>query len=199
MSHQHSVTDSDKPFAIDEAMKISSVGEVKALKRGDHKSERYSFTMPRHIEGHDMSLCNKVEVHFNNVHYDKVTRETTTNSSFAEVEDFQVSAEDENAVTWSWLIENDATQLDGTLNFCFRFACTNDDGSNEYQKFTDVFEGVPVGVSIYNAEKIVKECADVVQKWMNDIEAKLDATVNTRLEKMDAILEYFVFTNEVTV
>ena len=82
MAHIHSVTDSDKRFTIDETMKISNVGEVKALRRGDIAAERYGFTMPRYIEGHDMSLCNVVEVHFDNIHYDSETRETTTNSSF---------------------------------------------------------------------------------------------------------------------
>lgn len=162
MAHTHSVTDSDNRFSIDETLKISNVGEVKALKRGDHAAERYSFTMPRFYEGHDMSLCNKVEVHFNNIHKDSATREITMNASFDEVDDFAVSVDDENTVTWSWLIKGDATQLDGTLNFCFRFACINEEGVIEYQKFTDTFEGVPVGESIYNSDQIEKNYPDVI-------------------------------------
>jgi hypothetical protein len=168
MAHIHSVTDSDKRFAIDETMKISNVGEVKALRRGDHAAERYSFSMPRFIEGHDMSLCNSVEVHFNNIRYDSETRETTTNASFDYVDDFGVDEEDENIVTWSWLIKSDATQLDGTMNFCVRFACINDESIIEYQKFTDTFEGVPVGESIFNGEEIAKEYADVLEAWKEE-------------------------------
>lgn len=161
MAHIHSVTDSDKRFTIDETMKISNIGEVKALRRGDHAAERYGFTMPRIIEGHDMSLCNVVEVHFNNINKDSVTREVTTKSSFDSVDDFAV-ADDENTVIWTWLIKSDATQLDGTLNFCFRFACINDEGVIEYQKYTDIFEGVPVGASIHNSEQIEKAFPDVI-------------------------------------
>ncbi len=162
MAHEHSVTDSDKRFTIDELMKISNVDEVKALRRGDHAAERYGFTMPRYIEGHDMSLCNVVEVHFDNIHKDTATRETVIKSSFDTVDDFAVAADDENTVNFSWLIKGDATQLDGTLNFCIRFACINDEGIVEYQKSTEKFVGVPVGESIYNSKQIEKAFPDVI-------------------------------------
>lgn len=162
MAHIHSVTDSDKRFTIDELMKISNVGEVKALRRGDIGSERYSFTMPRFYEGHDMSLCNVVEVHFDNIHKDSATRETVKNSSFDTVDEFAVAADDENTVTFSWLIKGDATQLDGTLDFCIRFACINDENIIEYQKFTEKFTDVPIDESIYNSEQIAKKHSDVI-------------------------------------
>lgn len=75
MEHKHEVTDQDRCFCIDPAkdMAITCEGKVKGLKRGDHNSEIYSFSMPRVIEGHDMSLCNKVEIHYNNIHKDPST------------------------------------------------------------------------------------------------------------------------------
>lgn len=169
MAHEHDVIDKDLHFVVDpKTMVIACAGTVKALKRGDHRAERFAFEMPRFIEGHDMALCNKVEVHYNNLHYDKETRETTTNRSFDEVEDFGISATSEDTVVWSWLIQGDATQLDGTLNFCFRFACMNGDEIT-YQKFTDTFSGVPIGESIWNTEAVAKEYADVLEAWRNEI------------------------------
>ncbi len=169
MTHEHSVIDEDLHFVIDpKTMAITCAGTVKALKRGDHRAERFSFEMPRFIEGHDMALCNKVEVHYNNMHYDRESRETTTNKSFDEVEDFGISAASEDTVVWSWLIQGDATQLDGTLNFCFRFACMDGD-EIEYQKFTDTFSGVPVGESIWNTEAVAKEYADVLEQWRQEL------------------------------
>ena len=167
MAHEHSVIDRDTAFVVDaETMKISCVSEVKSLRRGDHGAERYSFSMPRYIEGHDMALCNTVEVHYDNINYDPKTRETTTNSSFDSVDDFGVSETDENTVVWSWLVKGDATQLSGTLVFCIRFACLKEE-MIEYQKFTEPFESIPVGDSIYNAEAITKEYPDVVQAAIN--------------------------------
>lgn len=162
MAHIHSVTDSDKRFTIDESLNITNDGEVKALRREDHAAERYGFKMPRFIEGHDMSLCNVVEVHFDNIHYDSATREYTTNSSFDVVDEFAVAADDENTITFSWLIKGDATQLDGTLNFNIKFTCINNEGIVEYRRFTETFKGVLVGESIHNSEQIEKNHPDVI-------------------------------------
>ena len=169
MAHLHEVIDKDLHFIINpDTMDISCVGTVKALKRGDHKAERYTFEMPRYIEGHDMSLCNKVEVHYNNVKYDKETRETTTNKSFDDVQGFGISKASEDAVIWTWLVQSDATQLDGTLNFCIRFACMNGD-EIEYQKFSEIFESIPVGATIWNTEEVAKAHADVLEAWRHEI------------------------------
>ena len=167
MAHEHEVNDKDLHFIIDpETMVISCAGEVKALKRGDHAAERYSFEMPRYIEGHDMSLCNKVEAHYDNIKYDSATRETTVINSFDEVEDFRVSETDENMVVWTWLVKGDATKLEGILNFCIRFACLDGD-KIEYQKFTEIYKSIPVGESIWNTEAVAKEYADVLQTVIN--------------------------------
>lgn len=169
MAHEHGVIDQDRRFVIDpDTMTITATGTVKPLKRGDHRAEKYGFSMPRYIEGHDMSLCNKVEVHYNNLHYDPKTRETTTNSSFDGVEGFGISATDENTVEWVWSVAGDATQLDGTLNFCMRFACMNGD-KIEYQKFSDIFESIQVGESIWNTEEMAKAYADVLEAWRQEL------------------------------
>lgn len=168
MAHEHEVIDKDLHFVIDPEMDISCAGTVKALKRGDHKSERYTFEMPRYIEGHDMSLCNKVEVHYNNIKYDSATRETTTNKSFDDVQGFGISATSEDTVVWTWLVQGDATELDGTLNFCIRFACMNGD-EIEYQKFTEIYASIPVGDTIFNTEVIAKKYADVLEAWRQEL------------------------------
>lgn len=194
MPHEHGVIDKDTHFSIDpETMVISCAGTVKSLRRGDMAAERFTFTMPRYIEGHDMALCNKVEAHYNNIHYESSTRETTTNRSFDECSDFGISETDENTVVWTWLIQGDATQLDGTLNFCIRFACMNG-AEIEYQKFTEIFEGVPVGETIWNTENVAKQSADVLEEWRLDImaqytalEQRVSVLEDTALEQADTI------------
>lgn len=168
MAHLHEVRDSDTHFKISgPKLEITNVSEIKPLMQKDHAAEVYTFEMPRYFEGHDMSLCNKVEVHYNNIKYDSSTRETTTNKSFDEVEYFKIAPDDEDAVIFSWKIKGDATQLDGTLSFCIRFACLTGD-IVDYQKFTQTFTGVPVGASIFNTEEVAKQYADVLEAWRRE-------------------------------
>lgn len=164
MAHEHELFDSDAHFIIDpETMQISCDSEVKALRCGDHNSEKYTFEMPRYIEGHDMSLCNVVQVHYDNVKYDKTTRETIIKKGFDEVKDFGFRAGSEETLVWIWEVKGDATQQDGNLNFCMRFACL--EGSEiEYQKFSETYESIPVGASIFNTEEVAKVNTDALKK-----------------------------------
>ena len=172
MAHEHKVIDKDTHFIIDPVtMEITCAGTVKSLRCGDHASERYTFEMPRYIEGHDMSLCNKVEAHYNNIKYDQATRETTINKSFDDVEGFGISETNEETVVWTWLVSGDATQLNGTLNFCIRFACMTGD-QIDYQKFTEIYASIPVGESIWNTETVARLYADVLEKWRIEILAE---------------------------
>lgn len=169
MAHEHSVFDTDPQFVVDAVtMRITCDSEVKSLRRGDVAAEEYSFRMPRHIDGHDMSLCNKVEVHYNNLHYDKDTRETTMNSSFDEVGNFGVAEDSDEYVVWAWRVGGDATQLSGSLNFCIRFACMNG-AEIEYQKFTEIYESIPVGDTIYNTDAVAYDSKDVLEAWRQEL------------------------------
>lgn len=172
MAHEHIVHDVDTQFRVNAAMEIICSGTVKALKQGDHASEVYSFSMPRYIEGHDMTLCNKVEVHYNNVHYDRTTETTTTNKSFETVTDLRVSEEDGDTVLWSWKVSGDATQLVGKLFFCVRFACLNGD-MIEYQKFTETYDAIRVGESICNTGELSKVYTDAFERWKREIIANM--------------------------
>ena len=70
MAHIHGVYDTDTHFIVDPVKKELTVAEgyekVKVIQH-DHNSERFTFELPRYIEGHDMSTCNKVEVHYLNI------------------------------------------------------------------------------------------------------------------------------------
>jgi hypothetical protein len=168
MLHEHDVVDTDALFTIDPVtMKIKAEGPVKALRQGEHASEVFTFSMPRHIEGHDMALCNVVEVHYDNISSD--TRRPETNSSYDTVDNFSVSGESEDTVTWSWLVKRDAVEHPGTLNFDFRFACVAEDGIVKYEKFTEIYESIPVNKRIYNKEKIAADNVDALERFRAEI------------------------------
>lgn len=173
MAHTHNVTGAAINFILDENLNITAASDPVSLKQGDHKSRLKTFVMPRYFEGHDMSLCNKVEVHYNNINVNKSTRATTTNKSFDEVQNFGVLADDENKIGFNWLVQGDATELSGKLEFCIRFACMEEEVI-EYQKFSGIFAGLVVDENIYNTEELTKVYKDVFEALLLEMEDKIN-------------------------
>lgn len=65
MERKHNIIDSDMHFTVYAvSRRIKSEPKKVTLMQNDHNSERFTFEIPRYIEGHDMSLCNAVEVHY---------------------------------------------------------------------------------------------------------------------------------------
>ena len=125
MAHQHPVKDTDLHFVIDPVTRvIKNNSEKIVIMQHDHQSEILTFELPRYIDTHDMSLSNSVRVHYINIgtssKYEPV-------SGVYEITDLQIDPENEDIVTCSWLLTNNTTQLDGTLNFIIRFSCLTGD------------------------------------------------------------------------
>jgi hypothetical protein len=172
MRHIHSIYDTDQHFIIDPISRgITSESDKVTLIQNDHNSERFTFELPRYIEGHDMSLTDKVEVHYNNI---DGSNKRTFNADIYEVADLQISPDSDDVVICSWLISKNATTYAGTLNFVLRFVCYSEE-EIEYQWFTDVFTGIKILSGIYNAEVIDDKYAiDIIESWKRDI---VDSTI----------------------
>ena len=165
MAHLHSIYDSDKHFMIDtisRTIKNNSTSKT-TLIQYDHNSERFTFEMPRYIEGHDMSLCNSIEVHYINI--DGSTKEQ--NSGIYLVEDLQISPDDENIVIFSWLISQNATAYVGALQFLLRFACISEDGVIDYVWNTSIYSGISISKGIYNSNIVAEQYVDTINEWEN--------------------------------
>lgn len=163
MAHKHSIYDSDPHFLIDATTRaITNLSDVKtSIVQGDHNSERFTFEMPqRFVDGHDMSLCNKVQVHF--INQDTLTKEQV--ADVYEVTDLQLSPADENVVICSWLLSGNATKYAGALSFVVRFACMDGDRV-EYAWHTSIFAGISVSKGINNSEAVTTEYSDVLEAW----------------------------------
>lgn len=162
MAHLHEMRDTDSHFTIDPLNRVISPGipGKSILIQYDHNSEIFTFEMPRFVDGHDMTLCNRVEVHYLNI--DSNTRQT--NLGALKIEDFNLSEDDENIIVWSWTISNNATQFVGSLSFAFRFACVNED-IVEYAWSTSPYTNIVVSKGIYNGELIVEEYIDILEQW----------------------------------
>ncbi len=163
MAHLHSLYDTDPHFTIDPVTReIKNMSGKVTIMQYDHNSERCTFEIPRRIDGHDMSLCNRVIVHWMNV--DASTKDT--NEDCYEVKDLQISpnSEDESVVILSWLISDQSTQYAGPLVFLIEFACTTG-STKDYAWHTQRHDGLSVGNGMNNGGSVVDRYSDVLLEW----------------------------------
>lgn len=166
MDHRTIVSDSDKFFEIDPITRsIKPLHQKTTVIQFDHNSERFTFSIPRIIEGHDMSTCTKVEVHYVNVDAD--TKEEVP--GLYTVDDLGINPKDDTNVTCTWLISQNATQKVGLLKFLVRFVCVNSDNVIEYAWNTGIYQSISIAPGIYNSETIIKQYADVIEQWKASI------------------------------
>ena len=185
MAHSHSVYDTDIHFVIDTITRaIKGNSRKTILMQGDHNSERFSFSLDRYIEGHDMALCNQVEVHYLNI--DTKTRESK--SGLYTVDDFQVSETDENTVNCSWLISKNATQLCGSLSFLLNFRCL-EDGFENYSWHSDIYKDVRVAEGINADFEYTTEYVDVIEQWKESVMATFTEDISRWERQTTASLE----------
>lgn len=144
----HNVYDNDVYFVIDPVTrKITNRSKKAVIVQYDHNSERFTFEIPRYIDGHDMSTCNDVEIHFTNI------GQNGKQSGRYPVTDLSVHPEDDKLVICSWLIGEESTQYAGRLNFLVRYACVTDERT-DYVWSTAPFDGVRVTGGIYNSNYV---------------------------------------------
>lgn len=154
MAHIHSVYDNDIHFEIDGITRtVKNISDTKAMVvQNDHNSERFTFELPRIIEGHDMTTCNRVQVHFINT---DSRDKTLFNTGIYVVDDLQVCPDDEDIAICSWLISREATKHVGKLEFTIHFACI-ESGSTDVVyawntvKFSNVFVSESIFVGVLN-------------------------------------------------
>jgi len=166
MAHSHSVYDSDPHFKIDPISRAITNDESKKtiLMQNDHNSECFSFEIPRLVEGHDITLCNKVEIHYTNT--DSVKQ--GSNPGVYEVTDMIVDPNDDSRVIFTWLVSENATQYAGSLSFIVLFSCV-ENGVSVYRWNTAINNSVSIAKSMNNGEAIVELFPDILAQWKNDL------------------------------
>jgi hypothetical protein len=163
MAHNHNIADTDLHFSIDPITRVikDESAVKKSLVQFDHNSERVAFDLPRKIENHDMTECNRVEIHYINI------SSSDSYEGVYEVTDLKAS-EDENTATFTWLISQNATRIAGSLNFLIRFACV-EDGVVKYLWNTKIFKGIAVSDGMDNGDVVVEQYADILNEWWNKL------------------------------
>lgn len=187
----NSAQDSDAYFVIDPLTRnIRNVSGKTILVNHDHNSERFTFEIPRSVDDHDISQCNKVEIHYINV---SATGESSRD--VYRVEDLGLAENDDETVLLSWLISDNATKYVGNLSFVIRFSFV--EGSERtYLWSTAVHSGINVVASIDNSEAILSgSIPDILQQWYNefllaDVAGKNSVDVYVEEEVKPLIDEY---------
>lgn len=173
MSHIHSVVDTDKHFIINPVTRsVSNSSETKnILFQHDHNSERFTFELPKIIDGHDMTQCNSVQIHYVNI--DAKTK--STYEGLYNVGDVIVPDDNPELIIFSWLVSRNATQYVGNLAFIIRFACVSEDGTLDYVWNTAINSNINIASGINNAEDIEIGYADILAELIariNNIEQR---------------------------
>lgn len=162
MEHKHGVIDKDTHFSIDPVTRaINNASKKTTLIQYDHNSERFTFELPRYIEEHDMSTCNRVEIHYLNADY----KSKDQNKGVYEVDDLKIDGDN---VTCSWLISHNATQLVGTLSFIVRFCCVTDEVV-DYSWNTAIYSGVIISEGINASGFIATKYTDILAQWKKEL------------------------------
>lgn len=163
MAHTHPVVDSDSRFIINSTTRIiSTTSDKLELIQGDHQSERITFEIPKIVEGHDMSLCDRIEIHYINI--DKRTSATSRDVYIAD--DVAI---DGDKLTFSWLISGNATKYYGRLNFIILFECLDPDGNYTYKWNTEICKLLTIGEGISNTSAVIEDHSDILEKFRNEI------------------------------
>ncbi len=183
MPHRNKIQDSEPHFIINPSARTitNSSPDNNIIVQYDHNSERFTFEIPRYVDGHDMSECiesGEVRVNYRN----SASTGLSKNDGVYTCEDLAVSDDDEDIVTFSWLLSSAATQYIGYLYFSIQFICF--DGENiAYSWNTGIYKDITIVESINNIEQAVesdafKELTDLVRETKETLDAAQSTAEN---------------------
>lgn len=170
MSHTNKIKDTETHFVIDPLSRVitNSLAVNNTIVQYDHNSERFTFEMPRYVDGHDMLESTIVRIHYRN---SASTGLMKTNGIYTP-DDLAVSDEDENTITFSWLLSSATSQYIGFLYFSVQFLCLEDE-TIVYAWNTSIYKDVVIAESINNSEEVVAEINDALISATDDLKLEL--------------------------
>ena len=167
------VIDGDHYFVVDPLTRsiTSEQPQKNVIMQYDHNSERFTFEIPRFIEGRDLSKCNTVRVYYRN----------GRNSGVYTVDDVVQMPYVNDTLTCSWLISSNATSIAGSLSFMLKFSQVNENNEVEYAWSTKTYDGVQVIETIENTDVFESEYLDVIEQMKTQIIEELTAYIDSKL------------------
>lgn len=174
MAHNGKIKDTETHFIIDPSTRTitNESSENNIIVQYDHNSERFTFEMPRYVDGHDMSESTEVRVHYLN----SASTGLAKTPGVYICDDLAISEEDENLVTFSWLLSSAATQYIGFLYFSIQFVCLNGE-TIEYAWNTGIYKDIVIIESINNGEGAMNNNVDALIAYRNAIIEEVSAGI----------------------
>lgn len=170
MSHNSKIRDTETHFIIDPTTRLitNESASNNTIVQYDHNSERFTFEIPRYVDGHDMFESTSVRIHYRNA---SSTNLAKTNGVYIP-DDLAVTGEGEDTVTFSWLLSSATTQYIGSLHFSIQFLC-HDGDTVEYAWNTGIYTDIKIIESINNSEEVVATNADAIVTLKNELLAEI--------------------------
>ena len=186
MSHESKIRDTETHFIINPEMRTITTASSgnNVLVQNDHNSERFTFEIPRYVDGHDMAESTEVRIHYRNL---------STGSLFQQngvyfPDDVAVMEDDNDTVAFSWLLSYDTTQQVGNLHFSIQFVCY-EGGVVDYAWNTGVYKDITVIESINNVPEVVVENTDELATFKKGVEDYVGAVMGDVSYALDEIIE----------
>ena len=191
MSHSSKIKDTETHFIIDPSTRTvtNASSSNNIIVQYDHNSERFTFEMPRYgADGHDMLESTEVRVQYIN----SASTGLTKTPGVYICDDLVIDPEDENLVTFSWLLSSAATQYIGFLYFSIQFVCLNGD-EVEYAWNTGIYKDIVIIESINNGENAMTNNVDALIAYRNTIIEQVSAGItNGRIGYVDILADKWV-------
>jgi len=195
MAHEHAIVDSDLHFVIDPVSRsiTNPLGNI-VIGQYDHNSQRYTFEIPRYVEDHDMSITDRIEVHFTNITRNK--KEQTSDVYIVSSDDIIPTRD---SVHFSWLVSANATSIIGFLKFSISFKCFNDEGIVIYEWNTGIYDSIQVKERYQNTSIVVERNPDLFETMKKDIVNDLPSSGGEiDYSKVEEIVEDYLTANPPT-
>ena len=189
MSHNSKIFDTEPHFTIDPATRniLNATSSNNILVQNDHNSERFSFEMPRYVDGHDMLESTVIRIHYRNLATNGLSR---ANGVYTP-DDMALLEEDENTIVFTWLLSSGTTKHIGSLQFSIQFLCL-DGETVEYSWNTGVYANIKVIESINNTEEVVVADPDAIETLKNELRAELDRSIMPTIREVTLYADKWV-------
>lgn len=166
LTHEDIVVNTDVLCEIDiHSRKIVNKTKKVDFLQYDHNSERVGFTMERYVDGHDMSMVDRVAIKYLNVR----------NDDMYIVDDLAVT-EDGKYITFTWLVSSNVTQEIGSLIFLVNFRCYNDAGVITYNWSTQPCSSYSISRGVESMDSNPKEQYDFWAKYRGLVDGVIEDT-----------------------
>lgn len=191
----HNVVDSDVLFTVNAFTRAITTDKSQktVIMQGDHNSERFTFEIPRYIEGHDMYACNSVQVYFLNIENNK-KGDNNHRTGVYTVTDLQLSPDKNDTLICSWLISKNATTYAGILSFMLRLSCMTEE-SIEYRWNTDVYSDIHVVKGLNGDLAFEAEYVDIIEQWKVSLKTEMSMYIDSNVNRCVAAAQESIDNN----